>query len=128
VRHVDLARRVQLERRRGDIRFSTRCLTRSLRSGLVQSGSVATMRIAGVRLAAPVARLLSEILESEGYSETAGKIADAIERQITIEAPLTLEDYEAISAVLAHNCPAPLYRLRTELLEELRRLRRITGG
>jgi hypothetical protein len=85
------------------------------------------MRIAGVRLGAPVARLLSEILESEGYSETAGKIADAIERQITIEAPLTLEDYEAISAVLAHNCPAPLYRLRTALLEELRRLR-ITGG
>jgi hypothetical protein len=86
------------------------------------------MRIAGVRLGAPVARLLSERLESDGYPETAGKIADAIERQITIEAPLTLEDYEAISAVLAHNCPAPLYRLRTELLEELRRLRRITGG
>ena len=39
------------------------------------------MRIAGVRLGAPVARLLSEIVESEGYPETAGKIADAIERQ-----------------------------------------------
>ena len=46
----------------------------------------------------------------------------------TVEAPLTLEDYETISTVLAHNCPAPLYPLRTELLEELRRLRRITGG
>ena len=86
------------------------------------------MRIAGVRLGAPVARLLSEILESEGYPETAAKVADAIKRQITIEAPLTLADYEAISTVLDHNCPAPLYRLRTELLEELRRLRRITGG
>jgi hypothetical protein len=86
------------------------------------------MRIAGVRVAAPVARLLSEILERGGYPETAGKIADAIERQITIEAPLTLEDYEAISTVLSHECPASLYRLRTELLEELRRLRRITGG
>ncbi len=85
------------------------------------------MRIAGVRLGAPVARLLSEILESEGYPETAGKIADAIKRQITIEAPLTLADYDAISRVLGHNCPAPLYRLRTELLEQQRRLRRITG-
>jgi hypothetical protein len=86
------------------------------------------VRIAGVRLGAPVARQLSDILEREGYPETAGKIADAIKRQITIEAPLTLDDYEAISAVLAHNSPASLYRLRTELLEELQRLRRITGG
>ncbi len=86
------------------------------------------MRIVGVRLGAPVARLLSEILEAEGYPETAGKIADAIRRQITVEAPLILEDYEAISVVLAQDCPAPLYRLRTELLEELQRLRRVTGG
>ena len=86
------------------------------------------MRIAGVRLGAPVARLLSEILESEGYTETGGKIADAIERRITVEAPLALDDYEAIATALSRNCPAPLYRLRTELLEELRRLRRITGG
>jgi hypothetical protein len=85
------------------------------------------MRIAGVRLEAPVARLLSEILEREGYPETAGKIADAIKRQ-TIEAPLTLADYEAISTVLGHNCPATLYGLRTELLEQQRRLRRIIGG
>ncbi len=86
------------------------------------------MRIAGVRLGAPVARLLSEILESEGYPETAGKVADGIQRQITVEAPLTLADYEAIAAALSRNCPAPLYRLRTELLEQQRRLRRITGG
>ena len=86
------------------------------------------MRIAGVRLGAPVARLLSEILESGGYPETAGTIAEAIRRQITIEAPLTLADYEAISTVLDHNCPAPLYRLRTVLLEQQRRLRGITGG
>jgi hypothetical protein len=59
--------------------------------------------------------------------ETAGKTADAIKRQITIEAPLTLADHEAISTVLGHNCPTPLYRLRTELLEQQRRLRRITG-
>jgi hypothetical protein len=86
------------------------------------------MRIAGVRLGAPVARLLSEILESEGYPETASKIADAIKRRVTIEAPLTLADYDAISTVLGRNCPAPLYRLRTELLEQQRRIRRITGG
>lgn len=65
---------------------------------------------------------------SDGYPETGGKIAAAIERRITVEAPLALDDYEAISIVLAHNCPASLYRLRTELLEQQRRLRRITGG
>ena len=88
------------------------------------------MRIAGMRLGAPVARLLSEILEDE-VSETAGKIADAIARRVTVNVALTLEDYEAIAEVLAQDCPAPLYRLRTELLEELRtaspRHRRITG-
>ena len=86
------------------------------------------MRIAGVRLGAPVARLLSEILEGEGYPETAGKIAGAIEQKITLEAPLTPADYEAILDALDRNCPATLYRLRTELLEQQRRLRRITGG
>ena len=72
--------------------------------------------------------MLSETLEGEGYPETASKIAEAIERRITVEAPLTLDDYEAISAALSRNCPAPLYRLRTELLKDLQRLRRITGG
>jgi hypothetical protein len=86
------------------------------------------VRIVCVRLGAPVARLLAQTLEAEGYPDTAGKIADAIKRQITVEAPLTLADYEAIAAALERNCPAPLYRLRTELLEEQRRLRRITGG
>jgi hypothetical protein len=86
------------------------------------------MRIAGVRLGAPVARLLSEILESEGYPVTASKIADTIKRRITTEAPLTLADYEAISTALGRNCPASLYRLRTEVLEQQRRLRQITGG
>ena len=86
------------------------------------------MRIGGVRLGAPVARLLSELLESEGYPETAGKIAGAIEQKITLEAPLTLADYDAILKALDQNCPATLYRLRTELLEQQRRRRRITGG
>ena len=86
------------------------------------------MRIAGVHLGAPVARLLSEILEREGYPETARKIGDAIARKITVEAPLVLADYEAIAEALSHDCPAPLYRMRTQLLEELRRLRRVTGG
>ena len=86
------------------------------------------MRVAGVHLGAPVARLLSEILEREGYPETARKIADAIAQKVTVEAPLVLADYEAIADALSRDCPAPLYRLRTELLEELRRLRRVTGG
>jgi hypothetical protein len=75
------------------------------------------VRIAGVRLGAPVARLLSEILESEGYPETAGRIAEAIDMQVTVEAPLTGPDYAAISDALGRNCPTTLYRLRTQLLE-----------
>lgn len=75
------------------------------------------MRIAGVRLGAPVARLLSEILESEGYPETAARIAEAIDMQVTVEAPLTGPDYAAISDALGRNCPTTLYRLRTQLLE-----------
>lgn len=85
------------------------------------------MRIVGVRLGAPVARLLSETLERDGYPETAGKIADAIELQVTVEAPLTGADHEAIAEALSRTCPAPLYRLRTEILEQ-QRLRRSTGG
>ena len=85
------------------------------------------MRIAGVHLDAPVARLLSEILERDGYAETATKIADAIAQRVTVEAPLRPADYEAISTVLDRNCPASLYRLHTQLLEQQRRLRRITG-
>ena len=45
-------------------------------AGYTATGSVWTMRIAGVRLGAPVARLLSEILETEGYPATAGKIEE----------------------------------------------------
>jgi hypothetical protein len=73
------------------------------------------VRIAGVRLGAPVARLLSDILESEGYPETAGRIAEAIDMGVTVEAPLTAPDYAAIADALGRNCPATLYRLRTEL-------------
>ncbi len=86
------------------------------------------MRIVGVRLGTPVARLLAEILEREGYPETAGRILDAIRLQVTVEAPLTGTDYDAIAEALGRDCPAALYRLRTELLEQQRRLRRITGG
>jgi hypothetical protein len=93
-----------------------------------ESISVTIVRIAGVRLGAPVARRLAETLAGKGYPVTAAKIADAIERQWTLEAPLTLEDHEAILAALADNCPSTLHRLRTELLEEQRRIRRITGG
>jgi len=59
------------------------------------------VQIVGVRLGAPVARLLSELLDSRGYPETAAKIADAIERQWTLEAPLTLADHEAIVAAFS---------------------------
>jgi hypothetical protein len=86
------------------------------------------MRIAGARLDASVAHLLSEILRDGGFPSTADKVADAIKRQITTEAPLTLDDHEAILAVLSPQCPATLYRLRERLLEEQRYVRRATNG
>ena len=49
-------------------------------------------------------------------------------RQWTLEAPLTVADHEAIIASLAEDCPTTLHPLRTELLEEQHRIRRITGG
>jgi hypothetical protein len=84
------------------------------------------MRIAGARIDAPVARLLSEILRAEGFPVTADKVVDALERQITTEALLTLDDHEAILEALSRNCPATLYRLRERLLEEQRYVRRAT--
>ena len=85
--------------------------------GAGQSGSVRPVRIAGIRLGAPVARLLSEILESEGYPETAGRIAEAIDMQVTVEAPLTAADHAAIADALGRTCPPTLYRLRTRLVD-----------
>jgi len=86
------------------------------------------MRIVGVRLDAPVARLLSDTLRAEGFPSTADKVADALNRQITTEAPLTLDDHQAILDALSHNCPSTLHRLRERLLEEQRYVRRVTGG
>jgi hypothetical protein len=86
------------------------------------------VRIAGVRLDASIARLLSETLEAKGHAATAARVRDAIERGVTIEAPLTIPDHEAILDALESDCPPTLYRLRRELLEEQRRVRRITGG
>jgi len=86
------------------------------------------VRIAGVRLAAPVARLLVNALEAEGQADTAAKVADAIDRKITVEAPLTLADHQAILECLSSNCPPTLNRLRQELGEERRYVRRVTGS
>jgi hypothetical protein len=86
------------------------------------------MRVAGVRLKAPVARLLSEVLAGEGYPATADKIARAIEAQVTVEAPLEASDYQAILDALDRNCPATLYDLHRNLLADQRYIRRVTGG
>lgn len=86
------------------------------------------MRVAGVRLRAPVARLLSEILAGEGFPDTAARIAEAIERQVTVEAPLTPADYAAILDVLNRNCPSTLHPLYRVLLEDERYVRRVTGA
>jgi hypothetical protein len=47
------------------------------------------MRLAGLRIAAPAARMLQEILEDGGHAATAARIAEAIELRVTTEAPLT---------------------------------------
>jgi hypothetical protein len=86
------------------------------------------MRVAGVRLQAPVARLLSELLEAEGYPATARTIAGAIEQGITVEAPLNGADYAAILGALERNCPTTLYQLRRVLREDRRYVRRVTGA
>ena len=82
------------------------------------------MRIVGLRLDAPVARLLVDILYDAGFDSTAAKIAQAIELQVATEAPLTAADHEAILLALGDTWPSTLSRLRRELLEEQRRLRR----
>ncbi len=81
------------------------------------------MRIRGLRIGAPIARLLTQILGEAGFVDTAAKITQAIELQVTTEAPLTAADHAAIQAALASRCPPELARLRRELLEEQRRLR-----
>lgn len=90
--------------------------------------SVAGVRIAGVRLDASVARLLTELLDATGHATTAARVREAIERGVTIEAPPTIADHDEILEALERDCPPTLYRLRRELLEEQRRVRRITGG
>ena len=92
-----------------------------------QSDIVGAMRIAGVRLQPPVARLLSEILAGAGFGDTSAKIEEAIRLKVTVEAPLTAADHDAIRGVLDRNCPPTLYRLHRELLEDERYIRRVTG-
>jgi hypothetical protein len=82
----------------------------------------------GSGLEAPVARLLAEVLEAQGFRDTATRIAEAIERRITVEAPLTGADYQAIFETLDRSCPPTLYGLHRVLLEDERYLRRATGG
>jgi len=82
------------------------------------------VRIAGLRIAASTARLLVGILQDAGSHETAARIDRAIELQVTTEAPLTMDDHEAILAALGNSCPTSLSRLRRELLEEQRWVRR----
>jgi DNA-binding FadR family transcriptional regulator len=86
------------------------------------------VQIVGVRLGAPVARLLSELLDSRGYPETAAKIADAIERQWTLEAPLTLADHEAIIEALAEKLPDDAPPAAHRASRGAAPDRRITGG
>lgn len=85
------------------------------------------MRIAGARISAEYARLLQDIVERAGFHETAARLAQAIEQRVTTEAPLTIEDHEAILLALEPSCPAGLNRLRTELAKD-QRLRRGFGG
>jgi hypothetical protein len=85
------------------------------------------MRIVGLPIGAPVARLLAGIVRDAGFHDTAETIEQAIELRIATEAPLTSADHDAILVALGTTCPPSLARLRRELLEEQRRLRRRPG-
>ncbi len=86
------------------------------------------MRIAGIRISPQYARLLVEILARDGFEGTAARLAQAIDLQVTTEAPLTAADYEAVRAALQGDCPAGLRRLRTELDKDHRLRRPFAGG
>jgi hypothetical protein len=47
---------------------------------------------------------------------------------VTTEAPLTVADHEAVLSALQGDCPAGLYRLRTELDKDHRLRRGFAGG
>jgi hypothetical protein len=85
------------------------------------------VRVAGLRLQPQAARLLAQILADSGFPETSARITQAIELQVTVEAPLTAPDYAAILEALGANCPPSLSRLRRRLLEDQRYVRRVTG-
>jgi hypothetical protein len=85
------------------------------------------MRIAGLRIGAPQARLLASNLRDAGFEDTAAKLERAIELHVATEAPLTWADHEAILVALGDNCPTSLSRLRREVLEEQRRIRRLSS-
>ena len=89
------------------------------------SGSVTSVRIAGVRVDVHFVRLLAQIVEDAGFDDTARALADAIKLHAN-EAPLTIDDHEAILEALGAHCPTGLTTLRRELLEEQMR-RRLAG-
>ena len=64
----------------------------------------------------------------KGSSPRRDKITDAIQRQIIVEAPLTLDDHQAILEALRRNCPSALNRVRQPVEDEQRYVRRVTGG
>jgi hypothetical protein len=84
------------------------------------------VRIAGVRVGPQYVRLLVQIVAEAGYADTAKTLTDAIALQ-AFEAPLTVDDHEAILTALGTNCPSGLAKLRRELLEDQRRRRRVQG-
>jgi hypothetical protein len=86
------------------------------------------VRIAGIRISPEYARLLVEILARNGFDGTAARLAQAIDLQVTTEAPLTAADYEAVRAALQGDCPAGLRRLQTELDRDQRLRRGFAGG
>ena len=86
------------------------------------------MRIAGVPISPQYARLLVGIVERAGFDDTAGKLAQAVDLQVTTEAPLTIDDHETVLAALRAECPSGLYRLRTELDKDHRLRRGVRRG
>jgi hypothetical protein len=71
-------------------------------------------------------RLLAQIVGDAGYADTASTLNTAIGLQ-AVEAPLTIDDHEAILTALGTFCPSGLANLRRELLEDHMQRRRLQG-
>jgi hypothetical protein len=77
-----------------------------------------------VRVSAPFVPVLAEIVADAGFGDTASRLSEAM-RLKAYEAPLTIEDHEAILTALGVYCPSGLESLRRELVDQQLKRRRL---